>query len=105
MQDQDSQPTVIPESRYDSEYSEIWQQDVFCVTTSQGEKFYLHTANITIEGDEFSSLSFRRQIRRGAQARLPQGYRVIEATNGIPTVQWDHQAAEAVDVDDYSLDI
>ncbi len=82
-----STPAPIPESRFATEYSEVWDQEVFCVTNSQGQKFYLHTANVTIEGDEFSSLAFRRQIRRGAQPVLPDGYIVVEATNGIPMVQ------------------
>lgn len=93
-------PMEIPESRHSLEFSEVWNQDVLCVTNSQGEKFYLHTANITIEGDEFSSLAFRRQIRRGAQSRLPAGYRVIENANGMPMVQLDPRDAVAQDIDE-----
>ncbi len=95
---------IIPESRYGTEYSEIWQQDVFFVINSQGEKFYLHTANITIEGDEFASLTFRRQIRRGAQSRLPDTHIVVEA-GGVPRTQLTRKTAAEVDVDDYSMEL
>ena len=88
-----------------TEYSEVWNQDVFCVENSQGEKFYLHTANVTIEGDEFSSLSFRRQIRRGAQTVLPQGYIVVESTNGIPIVQRDPEAGAGFTIEDFDIDL
>lgn len=96
---------VIPESQYATEFSDAWQQDVFCVVNSRGEKYYLHTANITIEGDEFASLAFRRQIRRGAQAVLPPGHVVVEGLNGVPSAQRDPELAEAVNADDYSLEI
>ncbi len=99
-----STPIEIPASRYMTEYSEVWNQDVFCVENSQGEKFYLHTANVTIEGDEFSSLSFRRQIRRGAQAVLPKGYIVVESTNGVPMVQWDREVDGGLTIADFDID-
>ena len=100
----DSRLPIIPESRYGTEYSEIWQQDVFFVTNSEGEKFYLHTANITIEGAEFASLTFRRQIRRGAQSVLPDTHIVVEA-GGVPRTQLTRKTAAEVDVDDYSMEL
>lgn len=42
-----AESNVIPESRYATEFSDAWQQDVFCVVNRRGEKYYLHTANIT----------------------------------------------------------
>lgn len=100
----DSQLSIVPESRYGTEYSETWQQDVFFVLNSAGEKFYLHTANITIEGDEFASLTFRRQIRRGAQPVLPDTHIVVEA-GGVPRTQLTRKVAAEVDVDDYSMEL
>ncbi len=97
-------PAEIPTSRYMTEYSEIWNLDVFCVENSQGERFYLHTANVTIEGDEFSSLSFRRQIRRGAQSVLPKGYIVVESTNGIPIVQRARETEDELEIEDFDID-
>lgn len=100
----DSDFSVIPESRHGVEYSEAWDQDVFYVTSMGGERFYLHSANITIEGDEFASLTFRRQIRRGAQAQLPATHEAVEL-GGMPQVRLTRRTAAEVDVDDYSLDI
>ncbi len=100
----ESEFSIIPESQYGTEYSETWQQDVFFVTNGQGEKFYLHTANITIEGAEFASLAFRRQIRRGAQSVLPSTHMVVE-TNGVPRAQLTRKTAAEIDVDDYSMEL
>lgn len=95
---------IIPESQYGTEYSETWRQDVFFVTNSEGEKFYLHTANITIEGAEFASLTFRRQIRRGAQPKLPDTHMVVES-GGVPQAQLTRKTSLEVDVDDYSMEL
>lgn len=95
---------IIPPEQYGKEYSEAWEMDVFCVTNSQGEKYYLHAVNITVEGAEVATLAFRRQIRYKAQSRLPDGYRVIESTNGLPVAQPDPELGPDLTFDDFEFD-
>ena len=99
-----SSVVVIPPERYGREYSEEWETDVFCVTNSQGEKFYLHAVNITVEGAEVTTLAFRRLIRYKAQSRLPDGYRVIESANGLPVAQPDPELGPDLTFDDFEFD-
>ena len=61
----------------------------FSYTNKKGDKYYLHSKDVTLRGGRKQTIYFfAREIRDGALDKVPAGYEVVETERtGMPVLK------------------